>query len=504
MRTNPTPRSRSFNSRLYISLLLALAGTSLAMWSFAGNQSGVKRSPRKGPQSVAPAKETAARLQTKRETAPNTPSPTRATLSTSNRTITYTDSTGAPPNLTGLALGKPNCGPTGALCSTFNLTIDPTVGVAVAGYDPTQYQIHLTWSWAVSTVDYDMWVEDATGTTVVAQNNSTLDPSVIILPTTTAPGVYQLVVVLATGAPIPYTGTVVLEPKPLVTGLCNPNATNCTPPRYMNYSAGEGQADDAGEPSVGVDWNPNVPSLKDTTSPIFTTGIKRLNTGGVAFFTSGPHEWRANFDDCPSPAINTWEDVSAPFTQQFVLSDPIGFVDHYSSSQLGLVYPPPQTPGRVFTLDLIGGQGDSLGSFSDTDGNSYLPGGNGGVVQGPDHETLGGGPYNPNSTPAPPPQTVAYGSPNAIYYCSQNIVAEAQCSRSDNGGQTFGPAVPIFNPATSCTGGIHGHVKVAPDGTVYVPNSSCGAGGADGMAVSTDNGVTWTEHNVPNSNRSIS
>jgi PKD domain-containing protein len=485
MRTNPTPRSRSFNSRLYISLLLAIAGTSLAMWSFAANQGGVQRSTKKGPQSVAPSKETAARLQTKRETAPNTPSPTSATLSTSNRTITYTDSTGAPPNLTGLALGKPNCGPTGALCSIFNLTIDPTVGTAVGGYDPTQYQIKFSWSWQVSTVDYDIWIENAAGTTTVAQNNSTADPSVIVLPTTLAPATYQIVVVLATGAPIPYTGTIVLEQKPPVTGLCGPPA-DCTPPRYISYSAGAGQADDAGEPSLGVDWNPNVAALKHD----------KVNTGGVAFFTSGPHEWRVNFDDCSSPAINLWEDVSAVFTQQFVLSDPIGFVDHYTSNALGLVYPPPQTPGRVFTLDLLGGQGDSAGSFSDNDGNSYLPGGTGGPGQGPDHETLGGGPYS--GTPPPTASYPATGTKNAIYYCSQNIVAEAQCSRSDDGGQTFGPAVPIFTPS-QCTGGIHGHVKVARDGTVYVPNSSCGTVGTTGAAISIDNGLTWIENNVPGS-----
>ena len=358
--------------------------------------------------------------------APAAPSPTSATLSTLNRTITYTDSTGAPPNLTGVALGKPNCGPTGALCSIFNLTIDPTVGSAGGGYDPTQYQIKFSWSWQVSTVDYDFWIEDATGTTVVAQNNSTADPSVIVLPTTLAPATYQIVVVLATGAPIPYTGSITLEQKPAVTGLCGPPA-DCTPPRYISYSAGPGQADDAGEPSLGVDWTPNVATLKHD----------KVNTGGVAFFTSGPHEWRVNFDDCSSPAINLWEDVSATFTQQFVLSDPIGFVDHYTSAQLGLTYPPPPTPGRVFTLDLLGGQGDSAGSFSDTDGNSYLPGGTGGPGQGPDHETLGGGPYS--GTPPPTASYPATGTKNAIYYCSQNIVAEAQCSRSDDGGQTFGP-----------------------------------------------------------------
>jgi hypothetical protein len=252
----------------------------------------------------------------------------------------------------------------------------------------------------------------------------------------------------------------------------------------MSYPAGSGQADDAGEPSLGVDWNPNVAALKHD----------KVNTGGVAFFTSGPHVWRASFDDCSSPAVNLWEDVSATFTQQFVLSDPIGFVDHYTSNPLGLVYPPPHTPGRVFTIDLLGGQGDSAGSFSDTDGNSYLPGGTGGPGQGPDHETLGGGPYS--GTPPPTASYPATGTKNAIYYCSQNIVAEAQCSRSDDGGQTFGPGVIIFTPS-QCTGGIHGHVKVAPDGTVYVPNSSCGTVGNDGVAVSIDNGLTWTENNVP-------
>ncbi|MEO6971644.1 MAG: hypothetical protein ABI217_12210, partial [Chthoniobacterales bacterium] len=396
-------------------------------------------------------------------------------LSTSNLSLAYMEAAGTQvPNETGVALGAPNCTVPNS-CSTYNLTIDPTVGVAAGGYDPTKYQIHMTWSWSLTTVDYDIFFEDAAGN-VVAVNNSTADPSSIIIPTTTPAGIYHIVIVLSTGAPIGYNGSVVLEQKPASTGICDPNVTNCTPPRYISYSAGPGQADNAGEPSLGVDFNPNVATLKDTTSPIFTTGIKRLNTGGVSFFPSGANEWRANFDDCPSPAVNVWEDVSAVTTQQFALSDPIGFVDHYSSGQLGLTYPEPTTPGRVFSLDLIGGQGNSLASYSDTDGNAYLPGGTGGPGAGPDHETLGGGPYNLNSNPPPPPQVMAYGSPNAIYYCSQNIVAEAQCSRSDDGGKTFGPGVAIFNPS-QCTGGIHGHVKVAPDGTVYVPNSSCATNG---------------------------
>jgi PKD repeat protein len=497
MKKQTSSRSGFINSRNLIALLFCTASISLAILSVAAKPTARTQSV-KSPgrqsrnQTVTIGAKTPVHLLST-GTGLAAPSPGNATLSTSNRSITYTESGAQVPNETGVALGVPNCTVPNS-CSTFDLTINPSVSTAVTGYDPTQYQIHMTWSWSVSTVDYDIFFEDAGGS-VVAANTSTADPSAIILPTTTTAGLYHVVIVLATGAPIGYTGTIVLEAKPLTSGTCGPPA-NCTPPRYVNYPAGVGQADNAGEPSVGVDWNPNVASLKNTSSPIFTTGVMRKNTGGVAFFTSGANEWRVNFDDCPSPAVNRWEDVTATTTQQFVLSDPIGFVDHYSSSPLGLTYPPPHTTGRVFTLDLIGGQGNSLGSYSDTDGNSYLPGGTGGPGQGPDHETLGGGPYNPNSNPPPPPQVTAYGSPNAIYYCSQNIVAEAQCSRSDDGGQTFGPGVLIYNPS-QCTGGIHGHIKVAADGTVYVPNSSCGTVGTNGVALSTDNGLTWTEHNVP-------
>ena len=144
---------------------------------------------------------------------------------------------------------------------------------------------------------------------------------------------------------------------------------------------------------------------------------------------------------------------------QSVLSDPIGFVD--------------RGPGRVFQMDLIGGEGNSFASFSDDDGGNWTPMQGGGFPAGPDHETLGGGPYNDAALPPPPPHPAYPGG--AIYYCSQNIAGDAECSRSDDGGLTFGPGVPIFSLA-QCTGGIHGHVKVAPDGTVYVPNSSCATG----------------------------
>jgi PKD repeat protein len=448
MRNNTNSQSGFFNPRVFAAFLLGSAGVWLALVSFA------------------------------------TPAPTSDTLTLAHSTITYTDSLGAPLNPTPIATGMPTCGVNDAACSVFTLNIGSDVNASSGN------QVLVEWQWGNSTVDYDWFIEDKNGT-VIARNQSTADPSAIVLPLPLNNGPYKLIGTLSTGAPIPYTGTVILQKIPTVgPGICS--GPNCAPPRFESYPAGPGQSDDAGEPSIGVDWNPNLASLQHG----------KVNTGGVTFFTSSNHQWRVNFDDSSSPAVNLWEDVSSLFDQQFVLTDPIGWVDHFSTVQLGLTYPEPHTPGRVFGMDLIGGQGNSFSAFSDNDGGTagdqtaWTPGGNGGPGQGPDHETIGGGPY---SGSPPPTKTSSY--PNAIYYCSQNIVAEAQCSRSDDGGQTFGPGIPIFT-ATQCTGGIHGHVKVARDGTVYVPNSSCGTDGTDGVAVSTDNGLSWTERNVPDSNGS--
>ena len=106
-------------------------------------------------------------------------------------------------------------------------------------------------------------------------------------------------------------------------------------------------------------------------------------------------------------------------------------------------------------------------STSDNDGTSWIqdsfP-----VPHSPDHETINGGPYHGNSG-----ALTAY--PDAIYYCSQNIVqaAGAFCGRSDTGGLTWNPSTLVF-AGTDC-GAIHGHVKVGPDGTVYLPQRACGA-----------------------------
>ena len=76
-------------------------------------------------------------------------------------------------------------------------------------------------------------------------------------------------------------------------------------------------------------------------------------------------------------------------------------------------------------------------------------------MSGVDHQTMGFGPYH-----APAPLTAT--QPFATYYCGQDI-GLANCALSTNGGLTFGPAVATYN-LTQC-GGLHGHIKVSPDGT---------------------------------------
>ncbi|HEY0368962.1 MAG TPA: dockerin type I domain-containing protein, partial [Chthoniobacterales bacterium] len=68
-------------------------------------------------------------------------------------------------------------------------------------------------------------------------------------------------------------------------------------------------------------------------------------------------------------------------------------------------------------------------------------------------------------------------------------------ARSDDGGLTFGPVVEIDPPADAHCVGIHGHVQVGPDGTVYVPTCNCDGMGS--VIASTDNGITWTIRHVP-------
>jgi hypothetical protein len=229
-------------------------------------------------------------------------------------------------------------------------------------------------------------------------------------------------------------------------------------------------AESAGEPSVGVNWK---------SERTFSNSGGPVPNGGTVTYFGGflPYLLRATFDDSVSPANVLWDQGPVTIANAPRLyGDPILFTDRQT--------------GRTFVSQELGLT--PLGStmeWTDDDGRSFRPSEGSGVPSGVDHQTVGGGPYH-----APLPQGVNPVYPNAVYYCSQALET-ATCSLSVDGGMTFGPGVPIYT-ALDC-GGIHGHVKVGPDGTVYVPNRRCG--GQQGVAVSQDNGISWKVYRVPGS-----
>ncbi len=388
--------------------------------------------------------------------------PPSGTLTDANPSLSYTAGPFAVPNVTDNVNGTPLCDPINPAeqCDTFQLTVN------VAATDASTKRIRVTISFPIAAGEFDVFVLDSSGN-VLGSDTAGGEPSVATFPAVS--GNYTVLVDPWNPLGQSFTATVALEnlpPQP-------PPATGIAP-RFQVYAAppSAGGAESSGEPSIGVDWNPNVASLKSGT----------VNQGGVAFFTSSLNQFRLRFDDCSSPAALTWTDVSSP-VETVTTADPIGHCDHFGGSH----------PGRLFQSQLAGAT--SIMAFSDDDGNTWLQSQGSGQPAGVDHQTLGSGPYNTAATPPPPPHP-AYN--NAVYYCSQDI-ATAFCARSDDGGLTFGPGVPIYN-LTQCTG-IHGHAKVAPDGTVYVPNRGCGA--TQAAVVSTDNGLTWSIRPIPDSTPAI-
>ncbi|HMJ05573.1 MAG TPA: PKD domain-containing protein, partial [Chthoniobacterales bacterium] len=385
--------------------------------------------------------------------------PDNGTLSLASPTLTYTGGPFVVPNPTAQA-GEPVC-TVPMSCDDFALTVNMTGG---PDPDPAK-RVKISVAWPVATADFDVYVLQ--NGTVVATSASSADPEVIVLPAVS--GTYNIRVVPFAPLGQSYTATVTLEDTPPA-----PPPASGDAPRYKNYPAPADLpgADAAGEPSIGVDWNINCAATTAGCENLHPNApFPRRNTGGVAFFTANLNEFRVTFDDCASPAKNLWEDVTSP-SESIQSLDPIGFVD-------------PQT-GRVFQSQLAGAS--SILSYSDDDGQSWTQSNGSGQPAGVDHQTVGGGAY----AAAPPIPHPTY--PNQVYYASQDI-GTALAARSDTGGLIFGAGIPMWTLA-QC-GGLHGHIKVGPDGTVYVPNKSCGSG--TGVAVSTDNGLTWTIKTVPGS-----
>src|SRR5438874_7384277 len=400
--------------------------------------------------------------------------PTAGTLNPTGPTVTWAGTA-----VGGGSLDESTC-VEGVNCDTYILTLSGTptdwtglkARIVISSPDPT------------GETDYDLYVHKGDNSGPIVPNgtsaNSGTPPEVIDLDPNdpnTGTGQFSVhVVYFSASAAFQYSGSASAISSSTAPALV-PTAPQDTGPKigFQNFEAPgilvpvtdssqgptlhtvEYMGHDSGEPSVGNNWNTGVTNFQSDLQTLF---IK--------------------FDDsCPRNGQSAvWYNSPAP-TSQFVDSDPIGFTDRQT--------------GRVFAGELTLTSPTCKVSFTDTDGLDPLghpsyagwSPSSGPLGSGIDHETIGGGPYH-----APAPPHGAY--PNAVYYCSQDLVT-AFCLRSDNGGATYGPPVPTY---TSQCGGLHGHVKVAPDGTVYLPNNNCGGTGA--VVVSEDNGLTWSVRPVQN------
>ena len=370
----------------------------------------------------------------------------------------------------------------GTNCDSFKLTIAGTPNDWIS----TSKQVHVEITWTSNSTDYDMYVhKGALDGPLVATSGAggTTIEKVDLNPRRSNVGTgdfYVHVVYFAASPADQYHGATSVRAAPPAA----PPATQATgtAPRYQNYTPPAAGLNtlgrSSGEPSVGI-------GLPVTGHP-----------EGRALFQSDVQTLRVTFNSsCATPRA-IWEDKSPATSQEDF--DPILFTDRQTGRTIVSLL--------TFAANTIVGES----SFTDTaapfnDGDVWTPANSSGILSGVDHQTLGGGPYAPPLNITPP---TAY--PHAVYYCSQALV-DANCARSDNGGASYGPSVVIY---TSECGGLHGHVKVAPDGAVYVPNRGCDRTKTtpDGditvteqaVVVSEDNGLTWNIRNIFDSSPSES
>lgn len=365
------------------------------------------------------------------------------------------------------ANGEPSCttGDASALnCDVYTLTVMPGNWAGK--------RIKVTFNWLLLANDYDMVVRQETnGTTgmqgdgvvntmpfdavVGTSGNGTNTMEEVVLSPPDAGAVYYVraIYFLVPNGADQYNGTALVENTTI-----GAPPSSVTPPNFDNYQPpfGYPRRDSAGEPSIGINWN---------TGNVMTMSRLQAN--------------RTTFNDSTSPAnpVTGTTFFARPITLAPTGFDPIGYTDPIT--------------GRSIFGELVVVGGSTVAVLSDDDlttiSNVIQTGG---PTQGVDHQTIVGGPPNPNIALRQP--TGNY--PHLWYYASQSI-ATATVATSFDGGFTYQPAVPAYN-LTQCNG-LHGHLKVAPDGTVYLPNKGCG--GKSGFAVSTDNGLTWAVRTVPTS-----
>jgi len=403
MRTKSFSRNAFLTPRILFALLLTSAALFLAFFSFAAN-------------------------------------PASGTIAASGGQLTWTGTgIGGQSDVSGTASGEDTC-IDGQNCDVYTLTLSGSP----ADWAGKKARIDITW--ANSANDYDLYIhkDTVTGATVgsSAQGNTNsesvdLDPS----KPDTGTGVFVVHVVYFAVPPAPmpidqYSGKVTVVgasvPNPIVPPPLPPGTA-----RMHVFPSPPGFGDSAGEPSIGSNW---------TTEKSFANSKFNIPNGGTTNFYGGfdANMLRVTFNDCSSPAKPTWENKPLVLAATpRAVGDPILFTDNVT--------------GRTFVAQEESAAGSTT-DVTDNDGDTFMPSQGAGGFSGFDHETIASGPYH-----APTPPTATYpasGGKRAVYYAAQNVT-DARISRSDDGGITFLPSIPMYT--TADCGGLHGHIKVTPD-----------------------------------------
>jgi len=378
---------------------------------------------------------------------------------------------GTAPGVPPAAGGEADC-EEGANCDTFKLTIS---GVPADWLGKT---VKVRIEWTAPASDYDLAVHKGSpdGPVVATSGaGATVFEEVILNPNSSSIGTGDFFIRAIYFAVVPgdqYHGIASVSvagappiPAPTPVAGVAPRYQNHTPPAAGPATLGL----DAAEPSIGVNWLSE--GLVMTGSPFVPTP----QNGGRSMYIALLQTLRITFEDsCPSSPGALWENKTFPTTgaQTF---DPILFTDRIT--------------GRTLVSQLIFPAGSALtaSAWTSNDGDTWGQSNGASPGSGIDHQTIGGG--GPFHAPLINP---AY--PNAVYYCGQ--LPASSCGISFDGGITYAtPAVPVYMPG-EC-GGLHGHIKVGPDGTAYLPNKACAAGQA--VVVTENNGVNWSVRAVPGS-----
>lgn len=397
--------------------------------------------------------------------------PASGTLTDLSGPVTYTAGpfTVANPTPVPLLDSGPECNNPVQPCDDFFLTVALPADYA-ANHPNDLIRLKLAWTDSGAGVsDYDLYAFAGTVTATdgsqqaLSQSASGANPEVTTLRVFNGTRTFTVKVVPFTpgGETVNVEISLVAGP-PGTPGAGFGQATPVAPgvPRYQNFFPPPGSAAEGRSGEFSIGFNPKTGNI--------------LTLSDLDTFRITPPEKRS--PPLPEAGPAEWIDVS-PSIVSLTTLDPILFTD--------------QRTGRTFeSMQTTGAE--ALFAFSDDDGANWIQASASPPNGAADHQTVGAGPY-PALFPAPNP---AY--PNAVYYCSQAVVGPAACQRSDTGGASFGPGVPIYegNGVTDCEG-LHGHVKVGPDGAVYVPVPQCGA--QQGGVVSLDAGTTWRQFLIPGS-----